>query len=101
MLVTGKRKRLRRYAAPFFFIWKVHFGSSFAYIDIEDFLSVRKIPLKEKNYLLDEEGTFSDHVEGRPEDMAVQSTLSQIRSFVLQDRDLQDKVCTFIFFWSI
>lgn len=56
-----------------------------------DFLSVRKIPVKEKNYLLDGEGTFDEHVEGRPEDMAVQSTLSRIRSFLLQDRDLQDK----------
>lgn len=60
-----------------------------------DFLSVRKIPLKERNYLLGEGekgGTFSGDVEERPEDAAVESTLSQIRSIVLKDRDIYDKV---------
>ncbi|GJJ12573.1 hypothetical protein Clacol_006816 [Clathrus columnatus] len=58
-----------------------------------DFLSVRKIPVKERNYLLDEEGTgtFNSCSKSRPEDTAVQSSLSTIRSFVLKDRDMHDK----------
>jgi len=59
-------------------------------------LAVRKIPLKERQYLVDDAASSSQpDTEGtpddRPEDTAVQDTLTRIRAVVLQDRDIYDK----------
>ncbi|KIJ41309.1 hypothetical protein M422DRAFT_229784 [Sphaerobolus stellatus SS14] len=67
-----------------------------------DFLSIRKIPLKERGYLKADLSSLpiaKDGDEERPEDPEVASNLAKIRSKVKQDRDLSDKsVMAFVSF---
>lgn len=59
-----------------------------------DFLAIRKIPLKERQYLSETTNsavTEKETQEDRPEDPAVEHALVKIRSRVLQDRDMFDK----------
>ncbi|GJE87172.1 DEAD-domain-containing protein [Phanerochaete sordida] len=59
-------------------------------IDYVDFLSVRKIPIKERP-AFSEDGSALTVVEGDPEDAAVDSTLDTVRGVLLKDRTLYDK----------
>jgi ATP-dependent RNA helicase DDX55/SPB4 len=56
-----------------------------------DFMSVRKIPLKEQQYIEADGNTITTEVE-RPLDPVVSTYLTQIRKSVLTDRALHEKV---------
>lgn len=58
-----------------------------------DFMSIRKIPLTSRPYIL-KDGMTCDKVDF-PVDPSVAEYLSQIRAFALKDRALLDKVCIF------
>jgi len=62
-------------------------------------LAVRKIPLKERSYLVEDAASVpskAQEVEAgsdeRAEDPTIEDTLQKIRVVVLQDRDIHDKV---------
>ncbi|KAI0312180.1 DEAD-domain-containing protein [Amylostereum chailletii] len=71
--------------------WVLLVGREREYLD---FLSVRKIPVKEFTYILEDGTTAPREVDDRPEDIAVQSFQSTIRKEVLTDRALSDKAAT-------
>ena len=58
---------------------------------VEDFLSVRKIPVKDHGRL-DEDGVVASSSD-EPEAQTVPTYLSTIRNHLLQDRALHDLVC--------
>ncbi|TDL27403.1 DEAD-domain-containing protein [Rickenella mellea] len=64
--------------------------------DYVDFMSVRKIPLRQQAYLMDTEGhsvphTASMDAEDQADEPAVEALLGQMRTVVLKDRDLHEK----------
>ena len=63
---------------------------------IEDFLSVRKIPVKDHGRLCEHGVVASSSDE--PEAQMVSTYLSTIRTHLLQDRALHDLVCPLAFF---
>lgn len=67
--------------------WVLLVGREREYVD---FLSVRKIPLHEHQYIL-QNGALSAEGEDRPEDSAVSSFQSSIRSELLKDRSSHDR----------
>ncbi|THH20667.1 hypothetical protein EW146_g708 [Bondarzewia mesenterica] len=67
--------------------WVLLVGREREYID---FLTVRKIPMRERPYFL-EDGTPSEEGEARFEDEAVSYFQSKIRSELMKDRALHDK----------
>ena len=54
-----------------------------------DFLSIRKIPLKEQSRLLPDDGLSLEEDEEDPE---VEALTNKLRNEVRKDRDLHDKV---------
>ncbi|GLB33835.1 putative DEAD-domain-containing protein [Lyophyllum shimeji] len=69
--------------------WVLLVGREVEYVD---FMSVRKIPMKERAYLT-EEGTppSEEEMEERAEDPQVPEFLARIRSFLLTDRAIHDQ----------
>lgn len=65
-------------------------------LHVTDFMSIRKIPLKQQPYINDTNSEASSSTlmesEDRPEDPAVQSTLVRMRTIALKDRNVHDKV---------
>lgn len=62
----------------------------------EDFMSIRKIPLKEHPYLTDGGSTSSQERDERPIDPQVDISIVQIRKVILSDRAIHDQVGTHI-----
>ncbi|KZW02840.1 DEAD-domain-containing protein [Exidia glandulosa HHB12029] len=67
--------------------WTLLCGREEEYVD---FLSVRKIPLRERPYL-GVDGKPSPSMDDRPEDPGAAALEQQIRDLVKQDRDLHDR----------
>ncbi|KAI0065425.1 DEAD-domain-containing protein [Artomyces pyxidatus] len=68
--------------------WVLLAGREREYVD---FLAVRKIPVRDHSYFLEDGSTSSQNVDERSEDAAVSVFLSTIRKEVLTDRSLHDK----------
>lgn len=65
-------------------------------ITVLDFLSIRKIPLKQKPYLLGNGKKFSQQLDDtRPVDPDVDLFLNQTRTFLQTDRAIHDQAGTF------
>ncbi|EIM90127.1 DEAD-domain-containing protein [Stereum hirsutum FP-91666 SS1] len=67
--------------------WVLLTGREREYVD---FLAVRKIPLKQRPYLLDDNSAAPSNDDDRVEDEAVPAYLSKIRELLLSDRALHD-----------
>jgi hypothetical protein len=59
-----------------------------------DFLSVRKIPIRQHSYILEDGSATRDTDGPSTEDHVVNTFLSQIRQTIMTDRALHDKVAT-------
>lgn len=57
---------------------------------IQDFMSIRKIPIKERPYFNDDDSMAL--AEERPEDPQVEVLTNQIRETLLTDRGIHDQV---------
>lgn len=57
-----------------------------------DFMSIRKIPLKEQPYF-SEDDSMAVPEEERPEDPQVEVLTNKIRKTLLTDRGIHDQVC--------
>jgi ATP-dependent RNA helicase DDX55/SPB4 len=59
-----------------------------------DFMAIRKIPLKERSYFMDDASAQRSEADGsvQPEDPKVSTLLHQIRRKLLTDRALHDQV---------
>jgi ATP-dependent RNA helicase DDX55/SPB4 len=55
-------------------------------------MSIRKIPLKERPYLTDDDSVALPEEE-RPEDPQVEVLVNKIRETLLMDRGIHDQVC--------
>jgi hypothetical protein len=62
---------------------------------LEDFMSIRKIPLKEHYYLPGGDSASSEELE-RPIDPQVDAFMLQIRNVILSDRAIHDQVSSFL-----
>jgi ATP-dependent RNA helicase DDX55/SPB4 len=58
----------------------------------EDFMSIRKIPLKEHSYLTDGDPAPSQEPDERPTDPQVDVFMLQTRKVILNDRAIHDQV---------
>ena len=58
----------------------------------EDFMSIRKIPLKEYPYLTDGHSEMSQESDERPVDPEVDTSILHIRKVILGDRAIHDQV---------
>jgi ATP-dependent RNA helicase DDX55/SPB4 len=58
----------------------------------EDFMSIRKIPLKEHPYLTDGGSAPLQQPDERPVDPQVDTSMLQIRKVMLSDRAIHDQV---------
>ncbi|KAG6861591.1 hypothetical protein C0995_014498 [Termitomyces sp. Mi166 len=75
--------------------WVLLVGREVEYIDniegIEDFMSVRKIPLRRRAYLAEEIPSLTADDEDRLEDTQVAENLKRIRETLLTDRGIHDR----------
>lgn len=59
---------------------------------LEDFMSIRKIPLMEHSYLTDGGSMLPQESDERPVDGQVETAILQIRKVILSDRAIHDQV---------